>query len=646
VDLLRPFAWSRVAVVDDNETNAMLTCKILEHAGLHHADLFTDPILAEDWVSAGDADLVLLDLHMPGHDGYEVLTWIRERFTPTDLPVIVLTGDATREASRRALELGANDFLIKPLEATELVHRVRNLLEVRAAPRALQQRQRWLEAAETFVRRIDSGAPTTLQYELIDMTRSLSGADLICFAGSGGETEDCQLFTDATGAPLSVRFDIEIRRQLREDTRPILLDLSSEPEALAFSTPAAVGSAIVLPLRQPKGRSGHLVLGRYAGKRPFTGSDADDAHLFLSRVSAAMELSRRREENRQYLAFFEVLVTQVTDYAIVGLDADGRIASWNDGASRFLRAEPERARGQQVSVLWPAKETDAGLPDRLLEQARAGEPASYEGRLMRADNESFWGDLSITGLHDDGGVLLGYALVIRDQSELRRLEESRESFFASISHDIRAPLTAIQGFVEMIPLAEPDRQSEFIQRVQNNVTRLAVMVDNMLDHARLRAGALPVVPTALDLGAVTAACVRDLAPVLSEHRVVLPAEGEVVVFADESATTRVLANVLLNAAKYSPRGTTIECRLDRTATEGRISIIDEGRGIAPGDLETIFEDFERGSFATQDGGSGLGLSSVHRLAALQGGHVCIESDVGSGTTVTVALPLPVSAAAL
>jgi len=106
----------------------------------------------------------------------------------------------------------------------------------------------------------------------------------------------------------------------------------------------------------------------------------------------------------------------------------------------------------------------------------------------------------------------------------------------------------------------------------------------------------------------------------------------------------VLANVLLNAAKYSPRGTTIGCRVDCTATEGRIIVTDEGRGIAPGDLETIFEDFERGAFAKQDGGSGLGLSSVHRLVALQGGHVCIESDVGSGTTVTVSLPLPVSSA--
>src|SRR5690348_13917409 len=99
MDLLRPFAWSRVAVVDDNETNAMLTCKILEHAGLNHAEMITKSWLVEQWIADGEPDMLLLDLHMPRQDGYDVLASIRERFTATDLPVIVLTGDATREAS-------------------------------------------------------------------------------------------------------------------------------------------------------------------------------------------------------------------------------------------------------------------------------------------------------------------------------------------------------------------------------------------------------------------------------------------------------------------------------------------------------------------------------------------------------------------
>jgi PAS domain S-box-containing protein len=637
VHLLRPFSWSRVAVVDDSETNAMLICKLLEHAGLQHVERITDSRLVEQWIDDGDPDLVLLDLHMPRHDGYDVLSRLRERFSPTDLPVIVLTGDATREASRRALELGANDFLIKPLEAPELVHRVRNLLEVRTAHQALHHRQSWLEETEKFVRRIDAGSDDSLNSDLIASTRSLVSADLICFIDANGPVEGCAAFTDKDGAPVSARLDVELRRQLKDDSRPILVDPTTEPEALVFSTSEIVSTALVLPLRLAAGATGYVVLGRYSGRAPFTVTDADDAHQFLNRAAVAMELSRRREENRQYLAFFEVLVTQVTDYAIVGLDSEGRIASWNAGASRFLRSDAARARGQKVSVLWPARDSDEGLPDRLLARARAGEPAVYEGSLMRADNETFWGDLSITALHGDRGDLLGYALVIRDQSELRRLEEAREIFFASVSHDIRAPLTAIQGFVEMIPLAEPQRQDEFVQRVQNNVARLGVMVDNMLDHARLRAGVMPVVPAPLDLGTVTTACVRDLAPVLSEHTVVPPEQG-VVVFADESATTRVLANLLLNAAKYSPPGSTIQCRTEYTPAGGRVTVSDQGRGIAAGDLDTIFEDFQRGSFAEQDGGSGLGLSSAYRLVALQGGQVSIESEVGRGTTVAVTLP--------
>jgi PAS domain S-box-containing protein len=636
MDLLRPYGWSRVAVVDDDAPNAMLIAKLLEYAGLEQVEMITDSRRVEQWISQGDGDLLLMDLHMPRQSGYEILTSLRQRYSPTDLPVIVLTGDTSRDASRRALELGANDFLIKPIEAPELVHRVRNLLEVRNAHQALHQRQYWLEAAERFVRRIDAGPDDAVHADLIEETRLLAQADVICFVSESGDPGSCGAVADGAAVLPSVSIGDQLRRQLHDDPRPRVICTAIEPAALVFTETSEVSSAVVLQVGEPGGAA-YVVLGRHIGTKPFGVADADDANQFLGRTTAALELARRREENRQYLAFFEVLVTQVTDYAIVGLDEAGHIASWNAGASRFLRADADRARGQSVSGLWPLSDSDGGLPDRLLAQARSGELAAFEGWLLRADNEQFWGDLSITALHGDRGNLLGYALVIRDQTESRRLEQAREIFFASVSHDIRAPLTAIQGFVEMIPIAEPERQDEFVQRVRNNVARLGVMVDNMLDHARLRAGAMPMVPAPLDLGALTATCIHDLSPVLSEHTVVPPEEG-VMVFADESATTRVLVNVLINAAKYSPPGTTIHCRAENTAAGGRVTVSDQGRGIAPGDLDSIFEDFERGSFAEQDGGSGLGLSSAYRLVSLQGGQVVIESDVGGGTSVAVTLP--------
>jgi signal transduction histidine kinase len=258
---------------------------------------------------------------------------------------------------------------------------------------------------------------------------------------------------------------------------------------------------------------------------------------------------------------------------------------------------------------------------------------------VRKDGTRFWAERAITARHDERDALIGYAMVTRDMTESRSLELARESFFASLSHDLRTPLSSIQGFVEMIPLVDEPRRGEFINRVQSNVDRLTVLIDDLLDHARLRSGAVPLSPEVLYAPGVAAASVRDLAPLLGTHEVVV-GRSDLTVVADQQALGRVLANLLVNAAKYSPDGTPIEVSFESDGEVGRIIVTDHGRGIAQEDLATIFDEFERGSLAEPDGGTGLGLSSVRQLVAMQHGHVAIASQPGVGTSVVVELPLP------
>jgi signal transduction histidine kinase len=190
----------------------------------------------------------------------------------------------------------------------------------------------------------------------------------------------------------------------------------------------------------------------------------------------------------------------------------------------------------------------------------------------------------------------------------------------------------------MIPIVDEQRRAEFINRVQSNVGRLTVLIDNLIDHARLRAGEVPLSPEVIDAASVAASCVRDLAPLLSGHRVVVD-EADVTILADQQALGRIIANLLVNAAKYSPEGTPIEVSFGVDGDHGQIVVTDHGRGIARDDLDGIFDEFQRGALAESDGGTGLGLSSVRHLVSLQDGRVSIESEPGVGTTVTVALPL-------
>ncbi|RNL81092.1 sensor histidine kinase [Nocardioides marmorisolisilvae] len=124
-------------------------------------------------------------------------------------------------------------------------------------------------------------------------------------------------------------------------------------------------------------------------------------------------------------------------------------------------------------------------------------------------------------------------LLVDAQAEAERANVAREEFFASVSHDIRAPLTAIMGFTEMMSIAEPDEQDVFVQRVRSNVATLGVMVDNMLDHARLQAGALEVQLEPLCLKELVEDCLRDLEPVLTSHKIAVTG-APVMVMADRS----------------------------------------------------------------------------------------------------------------
>ncbi len=655
MSLLEPFAWSCVAVVDDNESGATLVEKTLVRSGLNHVHRILDSREVEDWVSENDPDLVLIDLHMPHLDGYEVLARLRERTTSADLPIIVLTADATLEASRRALGLGANDFLIKPLENTELIHRVRTMLDMRAAHRALQLRQRWMEAAELYARELFFGDVPDPVASVATTARRLADADFVLTTPSptdAGARTDPAATTYGWGsddAPVPepyLRLDASLHERLRQPAaEPLLLDGLSLDERSAAPLVevgnldrAEIGSTLLIPFQGTEGPRGVVCLVRHRDREPFSATDLDGAHQFVTRAATAMELVNRREDRRRYLDFFETLVSQVAEYAIVGLDADGRVASWNAGAARVQGYRAEEVLGEHFALFCIDDDVNGGLPERLLGEARDCGLSRHQGWGVRSDGTRFWAEISLTALRDQRGTLLGYAAVTRDMTEARRLEMARESFFASVSHDIRAPLTAIQGFAEMIPVVDPAQQEDYVGRVRSNVTRLGVMVDNMLDHARLRAGAVPLTIEPINLAEAVAACTQDLAPVLATHEVVTD-ESDVEVLADREALRRVLANLLVNAAKYSPPESKIEVVLDAQSPFGRIVVVDHGRGIEECDLATIFNEFERGTLATSDGGSGLGLSTVHQLVTLQHGHVTIESKPEDGTAVIVELPL-------
>ncbi|MCW2762516.1 MAG: sensor histidine kinase [Marmoricola sp.] len=370
----------------------------------------------------------------------------------------------------------------------------------------------------------------------------------------------------------------------------------------------------------------------------------DDAGELIGYAKVTRDLTEKHELEVALRASEErlrLLVGQVADYAIIALDPEGTIESWNLGAQRVKGYTADEAIGRSFSMFYTVEDQRAGLPMKLLAEARMRGRVEHTGWRVRKDGSRFWGDVVITKLHDESGRVTGFAKVTRDRTDVKALEDAQDAFYAAFNHDFRTPITALKGFIDAIRDTDDETRQQLIERVEASADRLLGMVEGLVAFASQRAGNAVVLLADIDIAQVTRNAVHDLAPSLGSSRVQIPQDDVALARANGVAMHRVVTNLVVNALKYSPAGSPVEVTFSRGRPGWvQLSIADHGRGIDPRDLDLIFNEFERGRLAENDGGTGLGLASVRDLVEQQEGTVDIASEVGVGTTVTVELPSP------
>ena len=344
------------------------------------------------------------------------------------------------------------------------------------------------------------------------------------------------------------------------------------------------------------------------------------------------DLNRSRERLR-------LLVEQVDEYAIIALDGEGHIETWNAGAQRLKGYTPEEALGRHFSMFYTDGDRELGLPGQLLGRALRDGSVEHTGWRVRRDGTRFWGDVIITALTDDDGRPAGFAKVTRDLTSRKSAEDARARFIDMFAHDFRGPLHAVAGYAELLDEVEPAQRTRFVERIQTNARRLNEMTIELVEHSRLRTPSERLDLETLSVTALLESTVGSLVDQVDAERILVDTPALQVV-GNLAAMQRVLANLVGNALKYSPLEQSVSVSAVSDGDTVRIIVRDHGRGIDPRDLPTIFDEFERGRLADDEEGSGLGLASVQELTERQGGQVSITSELGIGTTVTITLPSP------
>ena len=288
--------------------------------------------------------------------------------------------------------------------------------------------------------------------------------------------------------------------------------------------------------------------------------------------------------------------------------------------------------------------------------------AQFEAQARRSDGESQRVVVAASVVRDADGAPLHLSLNLQDTTQRYAAERERRArreaevartvaetasqaksaFLTSLSHELRTPLQAVAGFAELLGTVDlsPQRRKAALAHIQGATAHITSLVEDVLDIAKIEAGALTVHLTQVDLASILPDVVELLRPLAAERGITLRlGQATGTVRADERRLRQVVINLITNAIRYNKPEGQVEVGVAAAAHGCAIRVTDTGPGIDPGLFERLFIPFDRlGAESSPEQGTGLGLPLARGLTEAMGGHLAINSEPGIGTTSTVILP--------
>jgi PAS domain S-box-containing protein len=383
-----------------------------------------------------------------------------------------------------------------------------------------------------------------------------------------------------------------------------------------------------------------------------------EVRAYLAEQEEAQRVIREAEQR------FRLLVENVRDYAIFMLDLAGRVTSWNSGAQQLLGYAAQEALGQPAARFF---EDEGDTLAREMEDARSSGRATSSGLRVRKDGSRLFVEGVLTAVHDDQGHLIGYAKLMKDVTDKRRIEAEREQllqseraarseaersgrmkdeFLATLGHELRTPLNAMLGWAQVLRRTHAlnGELAEGIDIIERNARAQSQIIADLLDMSGIISGKVRLEMQVVDLASILESSVNAVRPAAQAKSIRLEVrrdDGAANVRGAPNRLQQVFWNLLTNAVKFTPKEGEVCVTLAHVNSHLEVRVSDTGEGIDRDFLPHVFERFRQADASTtrRHGGLGLGLSIVRQLVELHGGDVTALSDgAGQGSTFRVVLP--------
>ena len=405
-----------------------------------------------------------------------------------------------------------------------------------------------------------------------------------------------------------------------------------------------------MPIRHQGVHVGNFYLAEKEGNRAFTGEDEETLVLFASQAAAAVANARAFRAEHQARADLEALV-ETSPVGVVVLDAQtGRPVSFNREARRLVEElhAPGRPPEELLGIITcrRADGRETAFSEYPLAQALSrGETVRAEEIVLSTpDGRSVTTLVNATPIPTQDGAVGSVVVTLQDLAPLEELDRMRSEFLGMVSHELRTPLAAIKGSATAV-LGEarnfaPAETRAFFRVVDEQANRMIGLVADLLDAGRIDAGTLSVAPEPTEMATLVEGARTAFLSGGGHHTVLIDLPPDLPrVMADRERIAQVLGNLLANAARQAPESSPIRVTAECERAHVAISVIDEGRGIAPERLAHLFRK-HAGAGGSETGGSGLGLAICKGLVEAHGGRIRAESaGPGQGARFTFTLPM-------
>jgi len=576
---------------------------------------------------------VLLDYHLPDADGLELLTTLVHE-CGSQIAVIIVTGQGNEAVAVKALQAGAEDYLVKgPALAANLPQAVRAAVEKVTLRRQLEEQRRELEVSRNQLR-------VTLA-SIGDAVIATDNQAHVTFMNPIAEQLTGWKSVEAYGRPLDEIFVI-----VNEETR----QRATNPALRALAEGTIVGLA------------NHTILIAKDGREhPIDDSAApirDEAGVVFGAVLVFRDVTERRNTERSLLLQSRVLESMMEGVTVA--DEDGFIFYANPSEDEMFGYRRGELLGKHVTELndYSADENQRRVRE-VMDQLKAGGTWTGEWRNRRKDGSAFTTSCRISTLEIAERRCL--VSVQEDITDRRRLEDElqrrvnelaiadkrKDEFLAMLAHELRNPLAPIKNSLHILKTKSGDWHVVDQVRVmmERQVSHLSRLVDDLLDVSRITQGKVKLRLERLDLAKIVRESVHDHQAEYGASRVALglqAPETPVWVTGDSTRITQVVDNFLTNALKFTNPGGEVCVSLKTDEHLATLSVRDNGIGIEPEILSSVFDVFTQAdkTLDRSRGGMGLGLAVVKALVTLHGGTVSAHSKgLGHGTEMRVELPL-------